>query len=85
MQLVTKYKKPVCVVRENSEGFLRGSARGVSHGPIPDLRQFFMDSGYFDYAFAKDPMVLYYYATNPKYAYACFLPPIVCKILFYIS
>ena len=22
--------------------------------------------GYFDYAFAKDPMVLYYYATNPK-------------------
>lgn len=50
MQLVTKYKKPVCVVRENSEGFLRGSARGVSHGPIPDLRQFFMDSGYFDYA-----------------------------------
>lgn len=50
MQLVTKYKKPVCVVRENSEGFLRGSARGINHGPIPDLRQFFMDSGYFDYA-----------------------------------
>jgi single-stranded-DNA-specific exonuclease len=50
MQLVTKYKKPVCVVRENSDGYLRGSARGVSHGPIPDLRQFFMDSGYFDYA-----------------------------------
>ena len=37
MQLVTKYKKPVCV-RENSDGYLRGSARGVSHGPIPDLR-----------------------------------------------
>ena len=34
-------------MREGGEG---GSARGVSHGPIPDLRQFFMDSGYFDYA-----------------------------------
>lgn len=50
MQLVTRYKKPVCVVRENSDGFLRGSARGVSHGPIADLRQFFMESGYFEYA-----------------------------------
>ena len=50
MQLVTKYKKPVCVVRENSDGYLRGSARGVNHGPVPDLRQFFMDSEYFEYA-----------------------------------
>lgn len=50
MQLVTKYKKPVCVVRENSDGYLRGSARGINHGPIADLRQFFMDSGYFEYA-----------------------------------
>lgn len=50
MQLVTKYKKPVCVVRENPDGFLRGSARGINHGPIPDLRQFFLDSGYFEYA-----------------------------------
>ena len=50
MQLVTKYKKPVCVVRENPDGYLRGSARGISHGPIPDLRQFFIDSGYFEYA-----------------------------------
>ena len=50
MQLVTRYKKPVCVVRENSQGFLRGSARGINHGPITDLRKFFMDSGYFEYA-----------------------------------
>lgn len=50
MQLVTKYKKPVCVVRENPDGFLRGSARGISHGPIPDLRQFFIDSKWFEYA-----------------------------------
>lgn len=50
MQLVTKYKKPVCVVRENSDGYLRGSARGINHGPIADLRKFFMDSGFFEYA-----------------------------------
>lgn len=50
MQLVGKYKKPVCVVRENSDGYLRGSARGVSHSPVVDLRQFFIDSGYFEYA-----------------------------------
>ena len=50
MQLVTKYKKPVCVVRENPDGYLRGSARGINNGPITDLRQFFMDSNYFEYA-----------------------------------
>lgn len=50
MQLVSKYKKPVCVVRENSDGYLRGSARGVNHGPIADLRHFFMESSYFEYA-----------------------------------
>ena len=50
MQLVAHYKKPVCVVRENSNGYLRGSARGVNYGPIPDLRKFFMDSGFFEYA-----------------------------------
>lgn len=50
MQLTSKYKKPVCVVRENPDGFLRGSARGISHCPIKDLRQFFIDSNYFEYA-----------------------------------
>ena len=50
MQLVSKYKKPVCVVRENPEGFLKGSARGVNNSPISDLRQFFISSNYFEYA-----------------------------------
>lgn len=50
MQLVSKYKKPVCVVRENPEGFLKGSARGVNNSPISDLRQFFINSNYFEYA-----------------------------------
>lgn len=50
MQLMAKYKKPVIVARENDEGFLRGSARGDSKSELKDLRQFFIDSGYFEYA-----------------------------------
>ena len=50
MQLMAKYKKPVIVARENDEGYLRGSARGDSKSELKDLRQFFIDSGYFEYA-----------------------------------
>ena len=50
MQLMAKHKKPVIVARENDEGFLRGSARGDSKSELKDLRQFFIDSGYFEYA-----------------------------------
>lgn len=50
MQLMAKYKKPVIVARENDKGFLRGSARGDSKSELKDLRQFFIDSGYFEYA-----------------------------------
>lgn len=50
MQLMAKYKKPVIVARENDEGFLRGSARGDTKSALKDLRQFFIDSGYFEYA-----------------------------------
>lgn len=50
MKIMAKYKKPVIIARENDEGFLRGSARGDSKGELKDLRQFFIDSGYFEYA-----------------------------------
>lgn len=50
MQLMNKYKKPVIVARENDEGYLRGSARGDTKSELKDLRQFFIDSGYFEYA-----------------------------------
>lgn len=50
MQLMAKYKKPVIVARENEYGFLKGSARGDSKSELKDLRQFFIDSGYFVYA-----------------------------------
>lgn len=50
MQLMAKYKKPVIVARESDDGFLKGSARGDSKSELKDLRQFFLDSGYFEYA-----------------------------------
>lgn len=50
MQLTAKFKKPVIVARENKEGFLRGSARGMSKSGLKDLRQFFIESGFFEYA-----------------------------------
>ena len=50
MGIASKYKKPTCVVRENSDGYLRGSARGLSNCPITDFRQFLLDSNLFEYA-----------------------------------
>lgn len=50
MNLVSKYKKPVLVVREDSEGFLKGSGRGTDKSELKDLKQFLIDSGYFDFA-----------------------------------
>ena len=50
MNLVSKYKKPVLVVREDSEGFLNGSGRGTDKSELKDLKQFLIDSGYFNFA-----------------------------------
>jgi single-stranded-DNA-specific exonuclease len=50
MNLVSKYKKPVLVVREDSEGYLKGSGRGTDKSELKDLKQFLIDSGYFEFA-----------------------------------
>ena len=50
MKLTDKYKKPVLIVRNNDEGFLRGSARNDGKGEFKDLRTFLLNSGYFEYA-----------------------------------
>jgi single-stranded-DNA-specific exonuclease len=50
MNLVSKYKRPVLVVREDSEGFLKGSGRGLDKSELKDFKQFLSDSGFFDYA-----------------------------------
>ena len=54
MKLTDKYKKPVLVVRSNSEGFLQGSARNEGSGEFKDFRHFLLDSGYFEYAQGHD-------------------------------
>ena len=54
MKLTDKYKKPVLVVRSNSDGFLRGSARNDATGEFKDFRHFLLDSGFFEYAQGHD-------------------------------
>lgn len=54
MKLTDKYKKPVLVVRSNSDGFLRGSARNEGSGEFKDFRHFLLESGYFEYAQGHD-------------------------------
>jgi len=50
MQLVSIYKKPVLVMKENSDGYLSGSGRGADRCALTDFKQFLNDSGYFDFA-----------------------------------
>ena len=54
MRLAAKFKKPTIVARLNSEGYVRGSARAVSNSPLPNLKSFFMDSGFFEYAMGHE-------------------------------
>lgn len=49
MRLSIKFKKPTIIVRLNSEGYLRGSIRGLSNSPLPDFKQFLTNSGLFEY------------------------------------
>lgn len=50
MNVLSKYKKPTIVARLNEDGFWRGSARGAGTPELKDLKAFFMDSGFFEYA-----------------------------------
>ncbi len=54
MKLVAKFKKPTIVARLNNEGYIRGSARAVSNSPLPNLKSFFTDSGFFEYAMGHE-------------------------------
>lgn len=49
MQLSQKFKRPTIVARVNSEGFLRGSARGLSNCAIADFKEFLNNLGMFEY------------------------------------
>lgn len=50
MQLSAKYKKPTIVGRLNSQGFVRGSGRGLNQSELADFKQFLTDSYLFEYA-----------------------------------
>lgn len=54
MKLSTKFKKPTIVARLNDQGYIRGSARAVSNSPLPNLKSFFTDSGFFEYAMGHE-------------------------------
>ena len=54
MKLAAKFKKPTIVARLNDEGYIRGSARAVSNSPLPNLKSFFTNSGFFEYAMGHE-------------------------------
>lgn len=49
MQLSAKFKRPTIVARLNNEGYIRGSARGLSNCELTDFRQFLLNTGLFEY------------------------------------
>lgn len=54
MQLSQKYKRPTILARLNDEGFIRGSARGLSKCEVASFKDFLSDSGMFEYTVGHD-------------------------------
>lgn len=54
MRMAAKFKKPTIVARLNDQGYVRGSARAVSNSPLPNLKTFFTESGFFEYAMGHE-------------------------------
>ena len=49
MKVMNIYHKPVLLGKVNDEGVLKGSIRNDDKSELKDLRQFLLDSGYFEY------------------------------------
>lgn len=49
MQLSSKFKKPTILARANSDGFLRGSARGLNVSELKDFKSFLEETKKFEY------------------------------------
>lgn len=49
MRCVSRHKRPTLVVRRCSDGYLKGSGRGMNASALTDLRKFLLDSGLFEY------------------------------------
>lgn len=50
MNLAKSYKRPVLLGRVNSEGYLKGSGRGLEGSDLKDFREFLLNSGYIEMA-----------------------------------
>ena len=49
MQLASRYKRPAIVARENNEGFLKGSARGLSNSQLKSFKDYMTGTNLFEY------------------------------------
>lgn len=49
MKLAAAYKKPTLVLRKNSLGYLRGSARGLNNSDLKSLKDYLVSTGLFEY------------------------------------
>lgn len=54
MQLSAEYKKPTLVGRLNSEGYDRGSIRGLNDSALVSLKDYLESTGYFEYVQGHD-------------------------------
>lgn len=49
MKCAARYQKPTLVLRENDEGYSRGSARGINNSKLEDLKGYLTELGLFEY------------------------------------
>lgn len=49
MRFAAKYKKPTIVARLNEDGYNKGSMRGLNQSELISLKDFLMNSNYFEY------------------------------------
>ena len=54
MQLSTLYNRPTIVARLNSEGFVRGSARGLNQSELTSFKDFLNSTKLFEYTMGHD-------------------------------
>jgi single-stranded-DNA-specific exonuclease len=48
-ELTKKYKRPAIVARQGSDGYIKGSMRGLNNSKLTDFKKFLIDSNLFDY------------------------------------
>jgi len=54
MTLAQQYQRPAIVARLGSDGFNKGSIRGLNESPLPSFKNFLWDSGFFEFVQGHD-------------------------------